>query len=207
MKIGSSPNVSWIISSVGSDQLSRSVVSDSATPWTAARQASLSITSSQSLLKLVSIESVMSSNRTLIIQHSQIFNKWIHKWIKMAPVWKGDHKCLAWDSFPSLILDEPGLLQSCRLVWGHPLSGGFIQKVLGAFWTLSLGQHCPIYLNRLPPFKTQKGHLGVCFLKNSPEILIQNSYLSLLLLSKFFMGKKEKDFDSISLDTPSHQQW
>ena len=32
------------------------------TPWTAARQASLSITSSQSLLKLVSIESVMPSN-------------------------------------------------------------------------------------------------------------------------------------------------
>ena len=33
-----------------------------ATPWTAARQASLSITSSQSLLKLTSIESVMPSN-------------------------------------------------------------------------------------------------------------------------------------------------
>ena len=35
------------------------VVSDSATPWTAACQASLSITNSQSLLKLMSIESVM----------------------------------------------------------------------------------------------------------------------------------------------------
>ena len=33
-----------------------------ATPWTAARQASLSITNSQSLLKLISIESVMPSN-------------------------------------------------------------------------------------------------------------------------------------------------
>ena len=33
-----------------------------ATPWTAARQASLSITSSQSLPKLMSIESVMPSN-------------------------------------------------------------------------------------------------------------------------------------------------
>ena len=33
-----------------------------ATPWTTARQASLSITSSQSLLKLMSIESVMPSN-------------------------------------------------------------------------------------------------------------------------------------------------
>ena len=33
-----------------------------ATPWTAARQASLSFTSSRSLLKLMSIESVMPSN-------------------------------------------------------------------------------------------------------------------------------------------------
>ena len=41
-------------------QLSRSVVSDSATPWTAACQASLSITNS--LLKLTSIPSVMPSN-------------------------------------------------------------------------------------------------------------------------------------------------
>ena len=32
------------------------------TPWTAARQASLSITNSQSLLKLMSVESVMPSN-------------------------------------------------------------------------------------------------------------------------------------------------
>ena len=43
-------------------QLSRSAVSDSAPPWTAAGQASLSITNFQSLLKLMSIESVMPSN-------------------------------------------------------------------------------------------------------------------------------------------------
>ena len=40
-----------------------------ATPWTAACQASLSITNSKSLLKLMSIESVMSSNH-LILCHS-----------------------------------------------------------------------------------------------------------------------------------------
>ena len=43
-----------------------SVVSDSATPWTAARQASLTITISQSLLKLMSIESVMPSNHLIL---------------------------------------------------------------------------------------------------------------------------------------------
>ena len=42
---------------------SHSAVSDSATPWTAAHQASLSFTISWSLLKLMSIKSVMPSNR------------------------------------------------------------------------------------------------------------------------------------------------
>ena len=37
-----------------------------ATPWTAARQASLSITNSQSLLKHMSIESVMPSNHLIL---------------------------------------------------------------------------------------------------------------------------------------------
>ena len=41
---------------------------DSATPWTAPRQASLSITNSRSLLKLISIESVMPSTH-LILYH------------------------------------------------------------------------------------------------------------------------------------------
>ena len=47
-------------------QFSRSVVSDSATPETAARQASLSITNSQSLRKFMSIESVMPSNHLML---------------------------------------------------------------------------------------------------------------------------------------------
>ena len=41
-------------------------MSDSAIPWTAARQASLSITNSRSLLKLMSIESVMPSNHLIL---------------------------------------------------------------------------------------------------------------------------------------------
>ena len=47
-------------------QFSRSVVSDSATPGTAARQASLSITNSRSLLRLTSIKSVMPSNHLIL---------------------------------------------------------------------------------------------------------------------------------------------
>ena len=47
-------------------QFSCSVVSDSVTPWTAAHQASLSITNSRSLPKLMSIESVIPSNHLIL---------------------------------------------------------------------------------------------------------------------------------------------
>ena len=47
-------------------QFSCSVVSNSATPWTAACQASLSITNSLSLLKLISMGSVMASNHLIL---------------------------------------------------------------------------------------------------------------------------------------------
>ena len=51
--------------SFNSVQFSRSVESDSATPWIAARQASLSITNSRSSLRLTSIKSVMPSHPLL----------------------------------------------------------------------------------------------------------------------------------------------
>ena len=47
-------------------QCSRSVVSDSATSWTAACQASLSIINARSLPKLMSIESVMPSSHLIL---------------------------------------------------------------------------------------------------------------------------------------------
>ena len=49
-------------------QFDCSAMSDSVIPWTAPHQASLSITNSQNLLKIMSIESVMSSN-LLILCH------------------------------------------------------------------------------------------------------------------------------------------
>ena len=49
-----------------SSVLSLSHVQLFATPWTAARQVSLSITNSQSLLKLMSIKSVMPSNHLIL---------------------------------------------------------------------------------------------------------------------------------------------
>ena len=59
--------VVWPVSSwLFSVQFSRSVMSDSVTPWTAACQASLPITHSRSLLKFMSIESVMPSNHLIL---------------------------------------------------------------------------------------------------------------------------------------------
>ena len=57
-------------------QFSRSVVSDSAMLWTVARQASLSNTNCQSLLKLMSIVSVMPSISSSVVpfsSHLQFF--------------------------------------------------------------------------------------------------------------------------------------
>ena len=52
-------------------QFSRSILSNSGTPWTAAHQASLSITNSWSLLKLISVELVMPSD--FIFCHPLLF--------------------------------------------------------------------------------------------------------------------------------------
>ena len=57
----------WFLSSeLFSSVQSLSRVQLFATPWTAAHQASLPITNSQSLLKLISIESVMPSNHLIL---------------------------------------------------------------------------------------------------------------------------------------------
>ena len=55
-----------IIKTIQSAQFSHSILSDSATPWIAARQASLSITNSRSSPKLMCIESVMPSSHLIL---------------------------------------------------------------------------------------------------------------------------------------------
>ena len=76
-------------------------------PWTAARQASLSITNSQSLLKLMSIESVMSSNhlilcRPLLLLPSIFPSVSLFQWVssshhvaKVLEFWL-QHQCFQW---------------------------------------------------------------------------------------------------------------
>ena len=64
--IGKVPGVSGLAVQFSSVQFSCSVVYDSATPWITARQASLSITNSRSLLRLMSIESVVPSSHLIL---------------------------------------------------------------------------------------------------------------------------------------------
>ena len=54
------------LAGAGLFQYSHSVVSDPVIPWNAARQSSLSLTNSQGLLKLMSIELVMPSNHLIL---------------------------------------------------------------------------------------------------------------------------------------------
>ena len=113
---------------VVSVQLSRSVVSDSVTPWTVAHQAFLSITNSRSLLKLMSIESVMPSNHLILCRHLllpplifssiRVFsNKLVHH-IRWPKYWNFTFSISPFNEHAGLIsfrMDWLNLLQSKRL--------------------------------------------------------------------------------------------
>ena len=99
---------------------SHSVVSDSLLPpWTATRQASLSITNSRSLLRLVSLESVMPSNhlilcRPLLLLPSifpsiRVFSNELALWIRWPKYWS-----FSFSISPSN--EHPGLI-SFRMDW------------------------------------------------------------------------------------------
>ena len=95
-------------------QFSRSVVSNSLwSQWTAAHQASLSITNSQSLLKLMPIESVMPSNRlTLchpillppsIFPSIRVFSSESVLWIRWPKYWSFSFSIRASNVYSGLI--------------------------------------------------------------------------------------------------------
>ena len=99
----------WIISSVQS----LSHVWIFATPWTAERQASLSITSSGSLLKLMSIESVMPSSH-LILCHllllppsvfpsMRVFSNWSDFLIMWPKYWSFSFSISPFNEYSELI--------------------------------------------------------------------------------------------------------
>ena len=103
---------------MASIQFSCSVVFDSVTPWTAAPQASLSITNSQNLLKPMSIESVMLSNH-LILCHPLL----LPSIFPSIRVFTNESALrIGWSKFSSFSFDislsneDPGLI-SFRMDW------------------------------------------------------------------------------------------
>ena len=89
------------------------------TPWTAARQASLSITNSQNLLKLMSIESVMPSNH-LIFCHPLLLTPSIFSSIRVFS--NKSVLCIRWPkywsfSFKISSCNEYSGLISFRMDW------------------------------------------------------------------------------------------
>ena len=84
-----------------------------ATPWTAARQASLSITNSRSLLKLMSIQSVMPSNY-LILCHPLLLLPSIFPSIRVFS--SESALCIRWPKYWSLSLNPSN--EYSRLILG-----------------------------------------------------------------------------------------
>ena len=85
----------------------------SATPWTAALQASLSITNSQSLLKLMSIKSVMPFNPLILLsslsppafslsQHQGLF-QWVSSSIRWPKCWSFSFNISPYNEYSGLI--------------------------------------------------------------------------------------------------------
>ena len=89
------------------------------TPWTAARQASLSITNSQILLKLMSLELVMPPNH-LILCHPLLLLPSIFPSIRVFSSWSV--LCIRWPKYwsfsfsISLSIEHSGLI-SFRMDW------------------------------------------------------------------------------------------
>ena len=107
--------LSWVVSSVQS--LSR--IQLFATPWTAACQASLSITNSRSLLKLTSIELVMPSNR-LVLCCPLLLPPWISSGIRVFS--NESDLCIRWTKYWSFSFsispsNEYSGLISFRMDW------------------------------------------------------------------------------------------
>ena len=101
------------------------------TSWTAAHQASLSITNSQSLLKLMSIELVMPSNH-LILCHPLLLPTSIFPSIRVFS--NESVICMRWPKYWSLSFsispsNEYSGLLSFRMDWLDLLATGWISRV------------------------------------------------------------------------------
>ena len=105
-----------------------------ATPWTAARQAPLSSTTSRSLLKLMSVEAVMLSNHLIlccpllflpsVFPSFKVFSSELAFLIRWPKYWN-----LRFSTSPSSEFECSGLI-SCRIDWIHlPAAQGTLKSL------------------------------------------------------------------------------
>ena len=129
-----------------------------ATPWTAALQASLSITNSPSLLKLMSIESVMPSNH-LILCHPLLLLPSIFPSIRVFP--NKSVLCIGWPKYWSFSFsispssEHPGLI-SFRMDWLDLLAvQGTLKSLLQHYSSKpSILQHSAFFTSNSHPYMT-----------------------------------------------------
>ena len=124
------------------------------TPWTAARQASLSITNSLSLVKLVSISSVMPSNRLIlcrpllrlsIFPSIRVFSNGSFLYIKWPKYWSFSFSISPSNEYSGQI--------SFRMDWLDLLAvQGTLKTLLFCFWILCCSAFFIVQLSH--PYKT-----------------------------------------------------
>ena len=117
-------HVTLTLARVSSVQFSCSVMSDSATPWIAARQATLSITKSWRSPRLMSIESVMPSNHLILCRpllllppippSLRVFSNESTLWMRWPKYWSFSFSI-------SPTKEHPGLI-SFRMDWLYLLA-------------------------------------------------------------------------------------
>ncbi|CAI9181177.1 unnamed protein product [Rangifer tarandus platyrhynchus] len=118
-----------------------------ATPWTTACQASLSITNSQSLLKLMSIESVMPSNH-LILCHALLLLPSIFPSIRVFS--NQSALCIRWPKYWSFSFsisssNEYSGLISFRMNWFDLTVQGTLKSLLQHHSSKALIPQCPAF--------------------------------------------------------------
>ena len=119
------------------------------TPWTVARQASLSITNSWSLLKLMSIESVMPCNhfnfccplllRPSIFPSIRVFFQWVNSLHQVAKVleFQFQHQCFQWISFRMDLFDLHAVQGTLKSLLQHYSSKASVLRC-SAFFLVQL---------------------------------------------------------------------
>ena len=117
---------------------SRKVTSDFMTPWTAACQASLSITNSWSLLKLMSIETLMPSNHLILCRPLLLLLSIFHS----IRVFSNESVlCIRWPKYWSFSIspsNEYSGLISFRIDWLDLLA---VQGLSRVFSSITVQKH------------------------------------------------------------------